>query len=168
VETFQIRPLQVVKQIMTMSFSQNAPKWRERHPELEQFIHKRTLRGLDPKYRVFAYYNLRSAFRRIGEEMAIMEISEEWRVKKVTEIAHPPLGYVLVTDGQVPSSRLTEISEFVRMDPDRIANVPLAMPVLETNLPIPLDYRDSSEMIRDYWNSVDQERLRKIADRERR
>lgn len=141
-----IFPLRVIKQIIAMCFSTNNYRWRERHSELEEFVLHRTRRWLNPKYRVFVYYNTEGALRRVGNEMAMVNLNKGTDVIQVTEIAHPPFGYVVTVDGTRPDHRLFEISHFRRYAYDEMEVAPLYPPVLPTHLMLPLDYRTRAEI----------------------
>jgi len=142
-----IYPLRILKQIITMAFSQNGLKFRELHPDLVEFVLNREKRWLNPRYRVFTYFNIHGTMRRIGDSMAMVNLYKGTDVIMVTEISHPPYGYVLTTDGTNPSDKITEISHFRRYEYDEWEVAPLYLPVLETHMPIPLDYRTKQEII---------------------
>lgn len=142
-----IYPLRILKQIITMAFSMNGPKFREFHPDLVEFVLNRERRWLNPRYRVFAYFNTEGTMRRIGDSMAMVNLNKGRNVIMVTEISHPPFGYVLTTDGTSPSDKLTEISHFRRYEYDEWEVAPLYLPILDTHMPIPLDYRTRQEII---------------------
>jgi hypothetical protein len=139
-------PLRILKQIITMCFSINTPRWREKHYELEQFVLDRDRRWLHDRYRVFAYYNVDGCYRRVGNSMAMINLKKSTRSIQVTEISHTPFGYVVAVDGTHPDSRLCEITHFQRYEYDEFEVAPLHLPILPTHLPIPLDYRSASEI----------------------
>jgi hypothetical protein len=64
-----------------------------------------------------------------------------------SEIAFFPFGYTLVVDSDVWDDRWFDISHFARSDYHERRWVTMRLPVLETHLPIPGDYR-SEEQIR--------------------
>ena len=139
-------PLRVLKQIYVMAFSTNRESWRKKHPELEQFVLDRSRRWLNPRYRSFVYYNVEGGLRRVGNAMAVVDLNRGPGVLQVTEIARPPFGYVVTTDGSRPNDLLCEITHFHRYEYDEMEVAPLYLPVLPTHLPIPLDYRTSGEI----------------------
>lgn len=141
-----IFPLRILKQIFTMCFSTNSARWRLKHPDLEQFVLDRDRRWLNPQYRVFVYYNAEGCFRRVGNRMAMINLYRGPGVIQVTEISHPPFGYVVTADGTCPDDRLFEISHFRRYAYDEWEVTPLYLPVLPTHLPIALDYRTRTEI----------------------
>ncbi len=141
-----IYPLRILKQIFTMCFSTNTGRWRLKHPELEQFVLDRDRRWLNTRYRAFVYYNVEGCYRRVGNQMAVINLNRGLAIIQVTEISHPPFGYVVTVDGSCPDDRLYEISHFRRYGYDEWEVAPLYLPVLPTHLPIGLDYRTRSEI----------------------
>jgi hypothetical protein len=142
-----IHPLRILKQIIVMAFSVNGPKFREFHPELVEFVLNQDKRWLNPRYRIFAYFNIEGTWRRVGDHMAFVDLNRGPKAIMLTEISHPPFGYVLVTDESQPSEQLVEITHFRRYAYDELEVVPLYLPVLPTHMPIPLDYRSKQEII---------------------
>ena len=145
-----------------MAFSANTEHWRENHPELERFVLDRTRRWLNPSYRVFVYFNVEGCYRFVGNQMAMVNLNKGPGVVQVTELSHPPFGYVLTVDGSRPDDRLYEISYFRRYAYDELEVAPLYPPVLPTHLPIPLDYRSRSEI----QEQAQRSRRREKADRD--
>lgn len=78
--------------------------------------------------------------------MAMVNLNKGTDVIQVTEIAHPPFGYVVTVDGTRPDHRLFEISHFRRYAYDEMEVAPLYPPVLPTHLILPLDYRTRAEI----------------------
>jgi hypothetical protein len=64
----------------------------------------------------------------------------------MSEIAFPPLGYLLTVDSDPPDRRLTEITHFSRYSYDDFKVVELNPPVLPTVMPFPGDYRTAEEV----------------------
>lgn len=78
--------------------------------------------------------------------MAMINLKKSTRSIQVTEMSHPPFGYVVAVDGTHRDSRLYEITHFQRYEYDEFEVAPLHLPILPTHLPIPLDYRSASEI----------------------
>ncbi|MEA2512222.1 MAG: hypothetical protein QOJ59_1709 [Thermomicrobiales bacterium] len=141
-----ILPLPVIKQLYVMVFSVNSARWREKHPELEQFVGDPRRRWLNPKYRAFVYYNVEGCYRNVGSGMAVLDLNRGNRVLQVTEISFPPFGYVVTWDGSCPDPQLCEITHFCRYDYDEFEVAPLYLPVLPTHENFPLDYRTRKQI----------------------
>lgn len=139
-------PLRILKQIITMCFSVNSSKWGRNHPELEEFVLNRNRHWMNPRYRTFVYYNIEGQFRRLGDGIAHINLNKSSKVIQVTEITHPPFGYVFTVDGSCPDERLCEISHFQRYEYSEFEVAPLYLPTLPTHIPIPLDYRTGEEI----------------------
>src|SRR5215204_1076611 len=54
---YQLYPLRIIKQIITMMFSANSDVFGEKHPDLVKFILNKTRKYLNPRYRFWLYYN---------------------------------------------------------------------------------------------------------------
>lgn len=139
-------PLSVLKQIITMNFSINHHKWREEYPELEHFVRNRNRTYLDPKHRFFLYFNYDGGLRRIGGDETSRVFARNSQILKVSEISHPPFGYVHTTDGSHPDRRLFEITHFKNYRYDEFSILPLRLQCLPTHLGITLDYRSYEEI----------------------
>lgn len=130
-----------------MCFSVNSSNWRETVPELEALVLGRDRRWLAPKYRVIVYYHVEGVMRRIGNEIAMMNLNKGPEVLQVVGISHFPFGYIVTSDGTRPDeSRLCEITHFQRYEYYEPEVAPLHLEVLPTHLGIPLDYRTREEI----------------------
>lgn len=144
-----IFPLRVLKQIMAMTFSMNGGSFRDKNPELVKFVLNKEEKWLNPRYRTFVYFNINGVPRRVGNNLTVMDL-RRGEAQVVTEISHPPFGYVVTTDGSQPHNKLTaEITHFRRHDYQQRVTAPLYLPVLDTYMPIPLDYRTVDEIMVD-------------------
>jgi hypothetical protein len=141
-----IRPLRVIKQIYVMIFSVNSYKWREQHPELEQFVLDPERSWLNHAYRAFAYYNVEGIYRSVGNTSPVIDLNRGSGILRVAEISFPPFGYVVTWDGSRPDPQLCEITHFSRYGYDEEESAPLHLPLLPTYMPLPLDYRSLDEI----------------------
>lgn len=71
---YHLFPLCVIKQILAMMFSVNGEGFRDANPELAQFVLDKERRYLNPKYRIFAYYNYEGRLRSLGVSAALNTI----------------------------------------------------------------------------------------------
>ena len=146
---YQIYPLSVIKQIAAMFFSVNGAEFRENNAELEVFVQNREAHYLSSKYRFFAYYNIEGMRRRwnvagiLNVENATLATGEP---VILSEITHPPFGYVMTLDSPSPDRRLYEISYFARYFYNEIADIQLRLTTLPTHLAFPGDYRTILEI----------------------
>jgi len=140
-------PLRVIKQIATMFFSVNGEQFSQVHPVLVRFILNREQKYLPPRYRFFAYYNMSGKCRYSGVVAKV-----DTRTGKpfiYSEITYPPFGYVMTLDSQPPDPRLSEITGFSRFSYNEFRVFNLRLPVLQTHLWYPGDYRTEKEILRD-------------------
>ena len=144
-----IYPLRVLKQIVTMFFSVNdKDAFRKSNPELVEFVLNPKRSYLPPKYRFFIYFNRGNEtdrFRYLGIA-AQVQLDVSTRPVVLSEIAFPPLGYMLTIDSDPPDRRLTEITHFSRYSYDDFRMIQLNPPVLPTVMPFHGDYRTAEEV----------------------
>ena len=131
---YKTYPLKVLKQIVTMFFSTNGPEWRKSCPELKKFVLNKWERHLPPKYRIFIYYNIEGSFLKHTGIQSKAEFDPDWiaspTISKISEIVHPPFGYVMTIDSDKPDDRLFEISKFGKYQYDERKHVYLKIPLL--------------------------------------
>lgn len=151
-------PLSIVKQAVTMFFSVNGEKFRTKHPDLVRFVLNREEKYLPPQYRVYVYFNVVGQYRHIGVSGTGNFTSSEFRL--TSEVTFPPFGYLLTIDSTTPDARLFDITGFRHYNYGEFAVLNLRLPVLETHLPLPGDYRTLAEIETDMQaNREDEERL---------
>lgn len=144
---YTIFPLAVFKQIMTMFCSVNGPGFAERNPDLVDFLLCKERMYLNPKYSVFAYLNIEGAAHRRASVTGIGQVLSSKGFRLISEISHPPFGFVLALEGGAPDDRLVDISFFAKYTYDDLATLHLRLPVLATHLWLPGDYRSVDEII---------------------
>nr|AGM16423.1 hypothetical protein [uncultured bacterium] len=136
-------PLRIIKQVITMFLSMNEVNLREGEPELARFVLNREERYLNPKYRIFAYYNYQGHPRFKSYSV----IWDNGVLSRLSEIAFPPIGYVLTFNSPPPDLRQTEITYFSAYGYNDWKEIAMRFPVLETHLPMaPGDYRSIEEI----------------------
>ena len=154
--TFHIFPLRVIKEVLCMFFSANGETFREGHPELVRFVLNKETKYLDPKLRIFAYFNASARSRQTGI-IASMNIGAGARPLVYSEISFPPWGYVMTMDGSdPPDKRLVDISAFARFSYNDWKHLDLRFPVLHVYSWIPGDYRSREEVIHQTRLNIEQ------------
>lgn len=137
-------PLRVIKQIIVMFFSINK-LLHTTDPDLVRFVLNREKRFLDPRYKVYCYYNLVGEKRYIGD--TIMGELGNRVVTRISELTFPPLGFVLTIGGEKPDNKLIDISHFSKFEyncwTERYENFNV-LPTFLNN--IPADYRTKEEI----------------------
>lgn len=139
-----VLPLSVLKQICTMFFSVNTPRFREAHPWLEYFVLNRDSQALPEEYRVYAYFKGPGYPRSSG--VAAWMRMDSGQTLALPEITFPPYGYVLCFDYVEPHPDLYDITFFRRFHYREFAVVNLRLSVLPTHLPMPGDYRSREQI----------------------
>ena len=141
-------PLPILKQVVSMFFSVNTERFRLAQPYLVGFVLDRERKYLPPGIRIYAYYTTSVSTRALG--VSGMLNLESGRVAVTSEISFPPFGYVMTFDDNTPvDRRLVEITQFARYNYSEFAVLNIQLPVLETHLPLPGDYRTRAEILAD-------------------
>jgi len=141
---YKLKPLNILKQIITMFFSINGPGFGDRHPELIKFILNKKEKNLNPSIRFFCYFNIKGIFRSAGIS-GIVDVNTQ-KIILLSEINYPPFGYVMTIDSEAPDRRLAEITHFSTYSYDELSIQYIKFPVLQTHLFYPGDYRSKDEI----------------------
>jgi hypothetical protein len=139
IDMYDFYPLSVLKQSMSMFCSVNGPGLAQTVTELVPFIMHPERRLLDPRLRVFAYFNP-IGHPRHRPKGTMLDLFTA-RQSKFSEIAFFPFGYVLVMDTESWDDRYFEITHFSAFEHEEKRPVWMRLPVLETHLPYQGDYR---------------------------
>lgn len=140
-----MRPLPIIKQVMTMfcDINENLALGDD---SLKSFIMDKNSQSLDTnKYRVFMYM-LRGGIERIAPLSAMIHLGEVEPIM-VSEISAVPVGFLLyldIPDGHTPLG--TEITNFSQCRYDDVATINLALNVYENNTWLPTDFRSKEEI----------------------
>lgn len=140
----KIQPLNVLKQIIAMFFSINT-KLSKLYPELKSYLLNKETNTLPEGIRVFVYYNFIGEVR--YEPFTVVgkfDINSE--IIQASEITFPPMGYVLVFNGQNVDSRLHEITYFSNYQLGEVVSIPQKLNILPTHIKYILDYRTKEEI----------------------
>lgn len=149
---YYIYPLRVLKEIAAMFFSVNAVAFRNgptseirrSGPELAQFVLNRQRRRTPPPFRFFAYSTgLAGAGRFAGWATMV----HDGRTDHLSEIALPPLGYVMTAGNDAPHGDMEELTAFGDHEYDDFKMVHLRLPVLSVATPYPGDYRTPEDVM---------------------
>lgn len=162
---FRIYPLRVIKQIITMFFSVNNDQFRCNHPDLVKFVLDKKKHHLDPDIRISVYLTLGPHARFAGgTSIASVEINpDEVSIETMdnalsqyrrnyakslysSEIAFPPLGYVLSFGLEPLDSELADISFFAKYPYDDWTSLYLKLPVYPVHTWYPGDYRSKEQL----------------------
>lgn len=143
--TFHIFPLRVIKQVITMFFSANSLNFRNAYPELVRFVLNKEANHLDEKFKIYCYYNTGTRSRQLGLAVAINTVK---RTKVLmSEIAYPPMGYLLTISSPPPDPRLLDITFMSNYRYNDWKNIPLRLPILPIYTYHAGDYRDKDTVM---------------------
>ena len=162
---FDIYPLRVIKQVICMFFSANGDRFRGNYPDLVKFVLNQRACYLNPAIRIFAFFSVSPLRRYVGgavkAEIDPDEINRDTidsfldniirdfeRSRVLSEIAFPPIGYVMTFDSEPPDSRLVDISDFAEYSYRDRKSIELRLPVLPVYTYLPGDYRDRDQVRR--------------------
>ena len=165
--TFDIYPLRVIKQVICMFFSTNGDRFGGNHPDLVKFVLNQRGCHLDPAIRIFAFFSASPLRRYVGgsvkKEIDPDEINRDTidnflgniisdfeRSRVLSELAFPPIGYVMTFDSKPPpDNRLVDISHFAGYSYRDRKSIELRLPVLPVYTYFPGDYRDREQVRHD-------------------
>ncbi|OWA33500.1 hypothetical protein B9G55_22860 [Saccharibacillus sp. O16] len=144
---FHIFPSRVLKQIITMFFSANGEGFAKGNPDLVRFVLNPEHKYVEPKIRIFAYLMTGSRMRQTG----ITGLgSSDGKFTIMSEIAFPPVGYVMTLNSDPPDPRLVEITHFSRYGYNEFETIFLRFSKLPVHLYLPGDYRNKDEIMKAY------------------
>ena len=166
---FRIYPLRVIKQIITMFFSINKDQFRFSHPDLVKFVLNKNERYLSPDIQIFVYFTLGPHARYAGgTSISAIEINPDEIGRDMlddmlnqyqrdypkshysSEIAFPPLSYVLSFGLEPLDNELTDISFFAKYPYDDWTSLHLKLPVNPVHTLYPGDYRSKEQLRRNF------------------
>lgn len=133
-------PLRVLKQVASMFISISEPIFKEKCPEIIDFVRKPEKIDLSEKYRFFIYLNNEGNYRKFG----FPTITNQHGV--ICELAYPPFGFVLSIDSNIEFRQLTEITNFKNFNDNRNNEFDILINKLPTHIQIPLDFRKKDQI----------------------
>ncbi|HWR83810.1 MAG TPA: hypothetical protein VN285_10960 [Candidatus Deferrimicrobium sp.] len=146
IEFRDIKPLNVIKQILSMIMSANSHTFAARHSSLRKFLLCKDASGLDPmEYRISLYLNRGS----IGKFLGITGMMNFFTGERhfVSEVAAPPFSYFLEIN-PTGKCRYFDITFFANAySYDFESDLSLPVPILESNSPFPTDHRSQAEIV---------------------
>lgn len=142
-------PLRVFKQVLAMFVSISLDGLTDQEPELRKFILNKEERFLDPKYKVYSYFNFKGSKRFISD--TVVSDPNINGMHQLCEFSFPPFGFVFsMNTNEINMSDLTSISYFSNYSYDDFTDYYQKFNVLPTYLPFsPLDYRTREQVISD-------------------
>jgi hypothetical protein len=143
---FHIFPLRVLKQVVTMFFSVNGPRFGAANSALRDFVLSPESKGLPDCYGVLVHFSKDTRSRQSGVS-AMLRLGSGTFV--LSEIVFPPFGYLLTIGSQSPDRRLVDVSFFRRFGLNEHVDLHLPLHVLPVTTIFPADYRTEAEVERE-------------------
>lgn len=143
---YWIHPLRVIKQIVCMFFSANSNKFHKYHNELMNFVRYTRATGLDPKYRIYAFYNLSGRARMAGL-VKRMDFSGTSQI--YSEVAIPIVGYIMTVNSPPPDDELIDLTFMTKYHYNDLVEISMLIPRKDVYSFIPGDYRSRNQYMTD-------------------
>ncbi len=142
---FRIRPLSVLKQIVSMGLT-GSTSGCVSHADLARFVLDSKSMHFPRGYSCFVYLTNKKSTARFCTEMAMLNIENGTMDHVLAEVALPPLGCVIVHENtrgrsEILEENLCRINHFANYSFGTWDTVYLRIPVHRIWSPTPLDYR---------------------------
>jgi hypothetical protein len=143
-EIFEIQPLPILKQIVSMFLAINDKHFLESFPELSQFVLDKEQNKLPEKFKIYTYLTR-------AERIRYMHYSAQGDLRtggviQCSELAYPPFGYVLTFNSSIPHTYLNNITSFKEYSFNSTESFKMTLVQLPTYTIFPLDYRGKEEL----------------------
>jgi hypothetical protein len=145
---FNIFPLRVIKQVVCLFFTANGPMFRLAHPDLAKLVLNRDTKFLPSNVKVYAFYAPSNRARSAGITGLLRFAGDRRGSSLFSEVAFPPLGFVMTVGSEPPDPRLCEISSFAEYEyKDWYAGLGMRLPIFSVYTPYPGDYRPRDQVV---------------------
>ncbi len=134
---YNIKPLNVIKQILTMFMSADKLGILKSQKDLVDFILTKQKVGIPERYRIFLYSTLSPNKRIIGYTI----VSTDSAIQKWSEISFPPFGFLLAEESEAAHNDMCDISSFGKFNYNEQTSVEVTSAYLNVNSPLIGDYR---------------------------
>lgn len=147
-----IYPLSIIKQIVCMFLSVNSVQFRDKYAELATFVLNKERMHLDPRYRIYIYFNHVGMHRatpisaKLDFDTATMKHRQ---TSYMTEISYPPFGYLMTINSLPPDPRIVDITFFSNHAYNEVRTLSMDYPIYPTHTFFPGDYRSLEKIARD-------------------
>ncbi|MEK7724938.1 MAG: hypothetical protein AAB336_11345 [Acidobacteriota bacterium] len=143
---FYIQPLNVLKQMATMTLAMSNGGFVNKHIELKRFVLNKRDRFLPKEYLFYVYLTNKKSEARYMAETVSLNIFTGESDFVLAEVALPPFGFVVLSampekKSSVKSENLCSINHFANYDYNGWITVFLKIPIHRIWSPTPLDYR---------------------------
>jgi hypothetical protein len=117
---YTIKPLNVIKQILTMFMSADKSGHLRSQKDLVEFLMNKESVGMPEKYSVFLYSNLSQKKRMMGYSIVY---NPKLGIQKWSEINFHPFGYLLAEESKAAHEHMCDISNFGNIEYDKVLSM---------------------------------------------
>ena len=140
-------PLRFIKQIVAMLLATSPYDFSVNNPELGDFVLERERTGLDSKYQIYLALFAGPNARTTG--VASRMNFDTGRTDILVEVAYPPFAHVMAIDSEPETIETANITPFVDVGYNQMADLELGMLVGFGHTPLPADYRTKAMVERE-------------------
>lgn len=144
---FEIFPLRVFKQIITMFFTVNFESFVHNYPELKDYVLNKENYSFSNGLTVYAYLIKNLMSSRLTPGAVGVFNTQTNQSSLFSEFAFPPLGLLLSYDNNIIDSRLFNINFFNKYTYDEKANIELPLIQIDIENPMPGEYRTNKKIL---------------------
>lgn len=130
--TYKIKPLNIIKQILTMFMSADKSGYLQSQNDLVKFLLNKESVGIPKKYRIHLYSTLSHKKRMIGYSVAF---DPKLGIQKWSEINFQPFGYLLTEESKPAHEHMCDITEFGNVNYDQELMVEISTAYLNVESP---------------------------------
>ena len=130
---YKIKPLNVIKQILTMFMSADKSGHLQSQKDLVEFLMNKDNVGMPEKYKIYLYSTLSSHKRMIGHSIVY---DPKLGIQKWSEINFQPFGYLLSEDSVAAHEHMCDISTFGSVEYGKELLVELSTAYLNVETPL--------------------------------
>jgi hypothetical protein len=135
-------PLRLIKQIVSMLLATSPIDFSEKNPTLGEFVLDRKRTGLHDRYQLYLALFAGPNARTTGVSSRL-DIGRG-RSDVIIEVAYPPFAYVMTVDSEPEAISTANITSFVDVGYDQMADIEIGMLVGFGHTPFPADYRSKA------------------------
>ena len=151
----KIHPLRFIKQVLSM-FCSTTDGLTDKFPELKEILLDKEKIINDPNFKVFMYLLRDQTLLYTGENV-VFKIFPRTLIH-CSEMSLFPFGFVFYFDKESKNDELLDITGFLSYSYDDLSILNLTLPIKSKSVPMPLDFRDKENFLRDrssYKNGED-------------
>ena len=130
--TYKIKPLNVIKQILTMFMSADKSGYLQSQKDLVEFLLNKELVGVPEKYGIYLYFTLSAKKRMMGYSVVN---DPSLGIQKWSEINFQPFGYLLTDESKPAHEHMCDITSFGDIEYDKELSVEISTVYLNVESP---------------------------------